>query len=90
MKKTFIFAVAAIASLSANAISHEAPAAAGKEKCYGVAKAGKNDCGSKLGKHGCAGMSKKDGSTVDFIQVPTGLCEKLVGGALEEKLEIAH
>jgi len=50
----------------------------GKEKCYGVAKAGKNDCAS--GSNGCAGMAKKDGD--GFLAVPTGLCEKLVGGTL--------
>jgi uncharacterized membrane protein len=86
MKKTFILAAAAsVVSLGTNAIAHEATAVEGKEKCYGVAKAGNNDCGSKLGKHGCAGYSKKDGSAVDFIQVPKGLCEKLNGGLLEEK-----
>ena len=49
------------------------------------AKAGKNDCGSKGGKHGCAGFAKVDSSPVDFILLPSGLCKKLVGGMLEEK-----
>ena len=31
-----------------------------KVKCYGVAKAGKNDCGNKSGTHSCAGLAKKD------------------------------
>ena len=29
------------------------------EKCYGVVKAGKNDCGSGNGSHSCSGRSKK-------------------------------
>jgi uncharacterized membrane protein len=84
MKTSFILA-ATIASLSVTAAAHEAPALPGKEKCYGVAKAGKNDCGSKLGKHSCAGQSKKDSSKADFIQVPQGLCAKLNGSSKEEK-----
>ncbi|PJF20644.1 MAG: hypothetical protein CUN56_15125, partial [Phototrophicales bacterium] len=33
----------------------------GMERCYGVVKAGKNDCASKANKHSCATMAKKDG-----------------------------
>lgn len=52
-----------------------------KEKCYGVAKAGKNDCSSaKEGGHNCAGKSKIDGAEIDWIYVPKGLCDKLVNG----------
>ena len=50
------------------------------EKCYGIAKAGKNDCSSKDGAHSCAGQALKDGSVSDWIYVPKGLCEKLAGG----------
>jgi uncharacterized membrane protein len=55
---------------------------AGKEKCYGVVKAGMNDCGSKSGSHACAGMAKEDGSKDEFVVVPAGLCEKLAGGTV--------
>lgn len=51
-----------------------------REKCYGVAKAGKNDCASKDGNNSCAAQSKKDGDANDWIYVPKGLCDKLVGG----------
>lgn len=51
-----------------------------REKCYGVAKAGKNDCASKDGSNSCAAQSKKDADANDWIYVPKGLCEKLVGG----------
>ncbi|MDX2074633.1 MAG: DUF2282 domain-containing protein [Alphaproteobacteria bacterium] len=51
-----------------------------REKCYGVAKAGKNDCAAKDGSSSCAGQAKKDSSAIDWVYVPKGLCDKLVGG----------
>jgi uncharacterized membrane protein len=53
------------------------------EKCYGVAKAGKNDCAA--GVHSCAGQSKENSSGKDFISVPKGTCERLSGGSLTAK-----
>ncbi|HVM31612.1 MAG TPA: DUF2282 domain-containing protein [bacterium] len=47
------------------------------EKCYGVAKAGKNDCATKS--HQCAGMSKMDNDPSDWIFLPVGVCDKLGG-----------
>ncbi|WP_413206912.1 DUF2282 domain-containing protein [Rhodospirillum sp. A1_3_36] len=55
--------------------------AADNEKCYGVAKAGKNDC--QTAKSSCAGTSKVDGQKDAWVYVPAGTCEKLVGGSLE-------
>jgi len=52
------------------------------EKCYGVAKAGKNDCAS--GSHACAGQSKADGGG-EFISLPKGTCEKLANGSTTKK-----
>jgi uncharacterized membrane protein len=51
------------------------------ERCYGVAKAGKNDCGGPG--HVCAGLSKKDGDPDEYINVPKGTCERLVGGVVK-------
>jgi len=51
------------------------------EKCYGVAKAGKNDC--QTSHSACAGTSKKDGNKDAWLAVPKGTCEKIVGGALK-------
>lgn len=53
-----------------------------KEKCFGVAKAGQNDCGSNKSKHSCAGQSKVDNDPNDFKLVPSGTCEKM-GGSLK-------
>ena len=55
------------------------PDMAGKEKCYGVAKAGKNDCAA--GAHSCAGQATKDADKTSFIAVPAGLCARLTGGS---------
>lgn len=52
-----------------------------REKCYGVAKAGKNDCAARDGKHSCAGHTKTDADPNAWVYVPKGLCEKLVGSS---------
>lgn len=49
------------------------------EKCYGIAKAGKNDCGSA--QHSCAGQAKTDNDKQEWIYVPKGACESK-GGSL--------
>ena len=51
------------------------------ERCYGVAKAGKNDCATS--NSSCAGTSTTDDQTDAFVMVPKGLCEKLTGGSTE-------
>ena len=51
----------------------------GMEKCYGVVKAGQNDCAGPA--HACAGQSKMS-SGKEWIQVPKGTCERLTGGSL--------
>jgi uncharacterized membrane protein len=53
------------------------------EKCYGIAKAGKNDCQTAYS--ACAGTSKKDGESTAWLYVPQGTCKKIVGGTLEPK-----
>ena len=53
------------------------------EKCYGVAKAGKNDC--QTANSSCAGTSKRDAQADAWLYVPAGSCGKIVGGHLEAK-----
>ena len=53
------------------------------EKCYGIAKAGKNDC--QTATSSCAGTSKKDGQTDAWLSVPAGACAKINGGMLTPK-----
>ncbi len=60
-----------------------APAhAGGKEKCYGVAAAGQNDCGNLAGTHSCAGQSKVDNDPGEWKLVAKGTCEN-IGGMLK-------
>ena len=53
------------------------------EKCYGVAKAGKNDC--QTSNSSCSGTSKRDSQGDAWIYVPAGSCSKIVGGSTEPK-----
>lgn len=48
------------------------------EKCAGIAKAGKNDCGTSTSS--CAGSVKSDRQPDAWILVPKGTCEKIAGG----------
>jgi uncharacterized membrane protein len=73
-----------IASALAMALSFAAaPGAQAQEteQCYGVAKAGKNDC--KAGSHDCAGKSTVDNDPQSFITVPKGTCDKIAGGSVQ-------
>lgn len=54
--------------------------AADNEKCYGIAKAGKNDCKTAGGS--CAGTAKKDKEKDSFVLLPKGTCDKIAGGSL--------
>jgi uncharacterized membrane protein len=51
------------------------------ERCYGVAKAGKNDCAGPG--HVCAGLAKTDGNPDEYVDLPKGTCERIVGGILK-------
>ena len=55
---------------------------AAKEKCYGIAKAGKNDCKSTSQTHSCAGQATKDNSADDWKYIAKGTCESS-GGKLK-------
>ncbi len=75
-------AIAGVLALGIASANAEGPAKQGAntEKCYGVAKAGKNDCGTA--KHACAGTAKTDNAPDDWKYVPAGTCEKS-GGKLK-------
>ena len=51
----------------------------GSEKCYGIAKAGKNDCAA--GVHSCAGQGTKNSDKTSYVYLPIGACAKIVGGS---------
>ena len=54
------------------------------EKCYGIAKAGKNDCAS-TGNNSCGGSSKLNADPRAWVYVPAGYCDRIVGGSLKPK-----
>jgi uncharacterized membrane protein len=53
------------------------------EKCYGIAKEGKNDC--KTLSSACAGQSTSDNQKDAYVYLPKGTCERIVGGSLAPK-----
>lgn len=55
----------------------------GQETCWGVAKAGQNDCSSNKNAHDCAGHAKSDYDANDFKMVKTGTCMEM-GGSLKQ------
>ena len=59
-----------------------------KERCYGVAKAGQNDCGNLSGSHSCAGQSKADNAPSEWKYVPAGTC-KAIKGMSEAEAKVA-
>lgn len=76
-KKLARTAVAAALALGLSGVG--VAAAADMEKCYGVAKAGKNDC--QTATSSCAGTAKEDRKADAFIALPKGSCEKIAGGS---------
>ena len=81
--KLIIAAVSSAFALSTLALSNHAAAQddEDKEKCYGVVKAGKNDCAGPG--HTCQGQAKADDDPNEFILLPAGTCERLTGGEVK-------
>jgi uncharacterized membrane protein len=52
------------------------------EKCFGIAKAGMNDCSSNKSAHSCAGQATRSNDPMDFVAVPKGTCNKIAGGSM--------
>lgn len=76
----------AICSLLALGLASNASATDKKmdmEQCFGIAKAGKNDCSSNKSAHSCAGQGIKNNDPMDFVAVPKGTCDKIAGGTLK-------
>ena len=83
-----LIASSALASVLALGLLSGASAAddktAGKEKCFGIAKAGQNDCANLSGTHSCAGQNKTDNGADEWKYVAKGTCAKLGGKSAEE------
>ena len=83
-QRTVITAAAAslmsLAMLSSPALAQNAA----KEKCFGIAKAGQNDCANLAGTHSCAGQSKVDNDKGERKYVAAGTCKQMSGMTMEE------
>jgi len=55
-----------------------------KEKCYGIAKTGANDCASLTGSHSCAGQAKADSDPADWKYTAKGTCKDMKGMTADE------
>jgi uncharacterized membrane protein len=82
-----LIATSALVSLlalgAANAFAAD-DAKASKEKCFGIAKAGQNDCANLSGSHSCAGQAAADNVTDDWKYVPKGTCHNVGGMTMDE------
>ena len=65
---------AALSAAASPAQDNAKASSAGKEKCFGVALAGKNDCAAGAGTT-CAGSSKMDHAANQWMYVPAGTCK---------------
>ena len=88
-KKTVntLLASAVALTIAGAATTAEAGSDPSKEKCYGVAKAGANDCGDSAKTHSCAGHATEDGQGTEWLYLPKGTCAKIVGGSTEPKTD---
>lgn len=80
MNKTALIstAITSLLALGMTSLSAQAADDANTEKCYGVAKAGKNDCAANG--HACAGQSTTSGNAKEWVKLPKGTCDRLVSG----------
>jgi uncharacterized membrane protein len=74
-------AVATLLATSADAQVHPEKPTYKYEKCYGIAKAGKNDC--FFSGNSCAGTAAQDNLPGAWIYLPKGSCQKITGATLE-------
>ncbi len=86
MSKSTLSTTSAIAGVLALGLAATSGSAiAGKpgfEKCQGIVKKAMNDCGTS--KHACAGQAKVDADPEEWLYVPEGTCEKIVGGTIKQ------
>ena len=86
-KRVVIASTLAAAVAAPSVLSAQAPVPAPSfkaEKCYGLAKAGQNDCAS-AGNNSCGGTSRISSDPKAWIYVPEGYCDRLVGGSKTPK-----
>jgi uncharacterized membrane protein len=83
MKTNALIATTMAAAIGLGATAATQAADVKNEKCYGVAKAGQNDCATA--NNSCAGTTTSDSAKDAFLYVPVGTCQKIAGGSLTPK-----
>ena len=85
MKNATLVSSALAAALSLGLVAQaQAQDKAAKEKCYGIAKAGQNDCANMSGSHSCAGQAKTDNAADEWKYVAKGSCKSAGGLTADE------
>lgn len=84
MNHRALIATAALSLLSTALLAQPVAPKAGNEKCFGVVKAGQNDCANLSGSHSCAGQSKVDASPSEWKYVPAGTCATMNGLSIDQ------
>ena len=72
----------AMVAAVAVSVRHGDSASIERERCYGVARVGQNDCANAV--HSCAKQAKADTGKREWIAVPKGTCLRLAGGRMDE------
>jgi uncharacterized membrane protein len=88
MNQRLIISSAMASVLALGLLNQAAAQPKPKEKCYGIAKAGQNDCANLAGTHTCAGQAKVDKDIGEWKYVAAGTCKEL-GGMLADEAKAA-
>nr|WP_316639383.1 DUF2282 domain-containing protein [uncultured Roseateles sp.] len=84
MNQKLIVSSALASVLALGLVGHAAAQDKPKEKCFGIVKAGQNDCANLSGSHSCAGQSKVDMGADEWKYVPKGTCKDMKGTSADE------
>ena len=84
MNQRLIVSSALASVLALGLVGQAAAQEKGKEKCFGIVKAGQNDCANLSGSHSCAGQAKADAGVDEWKYVAKGTCKNLGGTTAEE------
>ena len=79
MNQRLILTSALATALTLGLVGQASAQAKEKEKCFGIAKAGQNDCANLSGSHSCAGQSKADMGADEWKYVAKGTCTDMKG-----------
>jgi len=77
-------ALASVLAMGLLSTAHAQDGPKDKEKCYGIAKAGSNDCANLSGSHSCAGQAKAAMGVDEWNYVAKGTCAKMGGKTADE------